>query len=344
MQEATSSVQSQESPSGAPSSGPSGLHLVIVAPALNEDATVADTIRRIPRAIDGIGAIDVVVVDDGSSDNTVTEARTAGAIVISHPRREGLGAAFQTGLAHALELGADLVVSIDADGQFDPETIPELIEPVVKNQADFSTASRFADPQMIPDMPRAKIWGNRFMSWLISKMIKQRFHDVSCGMRCYNKRASLSLNTIGRFNFSQEAFLNLAYKRLRMVEIPIKVEGQRRYGKSRVASNLFSYAFNALWIIFRCYRDYRPMRFFGYLAMAMMVPGAALEMFLFIHYLQAGSFSPHKWAGFTGAGLFTLGMVFLLMGVIGDMLNRHRMYLEEVLYHLRKTNQKNRNP
>ncbi len=318
----------------------SDLHLVVIIPALNEELTVADVIKGIPGDIPSVGSVDVLVVDDGSTDRTAEIAKSAGATVISHTNPEGLGGAFQTGLSRALELGTDLVVSIDGDGQFDPATIRELVEPVVSGKVDFSTASRFIDPGLHPEMPKIKIWGNRFLSRLISKMVKQEFHDVSCGMRCYNKRAALNLNTMGRFNFSQEAFLNLAYKKMRMVEVPIKVTGQRQHGKSRVASNLFKYAFNASWIIFRCYRDYKPMRFFGKLALVFMLPAVALELFLFVHYLSAGSFTPHKWAGFVGAGLFVIGLALLLTGVIGDMLNRHRMYLEEVLYHLRKSNRK----
>jgi len=315
-----------------------GQYLVIIMPALNEQATVGDTIRRVPERIEGIAAVDVVVIDDGSSDDTASQAEAAGAIVVSHPVRQGVGAAFQTGLAKALEMGADLIVSIDADGQFNPATIPSLIEPVLAGRADFATASRFADPRMTPDMSSMKRWGNAVMSRLISRLVRQRFHDVSCGMRCYDRRAAMSLNTIGAFTYTQEVFLNLAYKHLRMVEVPIRIQGRRSHGESRVAHNLLSYAINTLYIIFRCYRDYRPMRFFGRLAAALMLPAFGLEVFLLVHYLRVGVFSPHKWAGFVGLGLAVLGLVLLLMGVIGDMLNRHRIYLEEVLYHVRSKN------
>jgi hypothetical protein len=173
------------------------------------------------------------------------------------------------------------------------------------------------------------------MSRLISRLVGQRFYDVSCGMRCYNRRAAMSLNAIGEFTYTQEVFLNLAFKGLRMVEVPIRVQGVRRHGKSRVANSLWRYGANTLWIIFRCYRDYRPMRFFGRLAALFMIPGLALEIFLLVHRITTGGFKGQIWAGFTGAGLFLLGLIMLLMGIIGDMLDRHRIYLEEILYHLR---------
>ena len=246
-------------------------------PAFNEQATVADVVRGVPHEIPGVGSTQVLVVDDGSTDATAAEAREAGATVVSHGRRQGVGAAFQTALSEALAMGADLIVSIDADGQFDPATIPELIAPVVAGEADFATASRFADPRLLPEMPRIKLWGNRLMSRLISRLIGQRFHDVSCGMRCYNRRAGMSLNPLAAFTYTQEVFLNLGFKRMRMVEVPVRVVGQRPVGESRVASNLWRYGFRTLTIIFRCYRDYRPMRFFGALAMGLMIPALALE-------------------------------------------------------------------
>jgi glycosyltransferase involved in cell wall biosynthesis len=314
----------------------SPLALVVVIPALNEQATVADTIRRIPTDMPGIGSVRVIVVNDGSTDATAAQASAAGAMVISHARCQGVGKAFQTGLAKALEIGADIVVNTDADGQFDPATIPALIAPVVADQADFATASRFADPKLVPDMPAMKKWGNRMMSRLISKMIGQTFHDVSCGMRCYNRQAANSLNLMGTFTYTQEVFLNLAYKQMRMVEVPIKVEGVRKHGKSRVANNLFRYALRTSAIIFSCYRDYKPMRFFGSLAAGLMVPAILLEGFVIVNYAMTGSISPHKWAAFTGAGLFGMGLFLLHMGIIGDMLNRHRVYLEELLQRARQ--------
>ena len=315
---------------------PEARHLVVVLPALNEEATVGPTIRQIPPRMPGVGSIQVVVVNDGSTDRTAAEASEAGAIIVSHPKCLGVGAAFRTGLAKALELGADIIVNTDADGQFDPATIPTLIAPVIAGKADFATASRFADPKLVPDMPAIKKWGNRMMSRLISKMIGQDFHDVSCGMRCYNRRAAHSLNLMGSFTYTQEVFLNLAYKHMRMVEVPIKVQGVRKHGKSRVASNIFHYALRTSAIIFSCYRDYRPMRFFGRLALAMIAPAVCLELFLLGHYIHWGRLSPHKWAGFTGAAMFAIGLFLLHMGIIGDMLNRHRVYLEELLYRARR--------
>jgi glycosyltransferase involved in cell wall biosynthesis len=318
----------------APASAPDRLLLVTV-PALNEEATVARVVGGIPRQIAGVRRVEVVVVDDGSSDATAARAEEVGARVIRHAAPRGVGAAFHTGLAHGIELGADLIVSIDADGQFDPADIPKLIAPVLAGEADFASASRFRDPSLAPEMPRIKRWGNRMMSRLISGLAGQRFYDVSCGMRCYSRAAALQLHLLGHFTYTQEAFLNLAFKGMRIAEVPLRVRGEREFGESRVASNLWRYAARTASIIFRCYRDYHPLRFFGGLAVCLLVPASLLAVFLLFHYLETGQFSPHKWAGVSAAALGTFALLLLHVGVIGDMLNRHRIYLEELLYRQR---------
>lgn len=313
----------------------SGLRLIVVVPALNEEKTIERVVRAVPRSISGIGEVDILVVDDGSTDRTAELARMAGAEVIHHPTPRGVGAAFQTALAEAIDHGADLIVNIDADGQFDPEDIAKLVAPIVAGNADFVTASRFVDPKLLPDMPAVKRWGNRMMSRLISGLVGQRFYDVSCGMRCYSRRAALSMNLLGRFTYTQEVFLNLAYKQFRIVEVPIRVRGVREFGKSRVAGNLFRYANRTSRIIFRFYRDYYPIRFFGFFGVVLMAASAGFGGFLLWHYLSTGSLFPHKWAGFVAAALGFLSILMFFAGMIGDMLNRHRIYLEELLYRQR---------
>ena len=219
----------------------SGLRMLVALPALDEERTVAGVIRGIPRTLEGIAAVDVVVVDDGSGDRTAELAAVAGAHVIRHPTRRGVGAAFDTALRYAIETGADLLVTIDADGQFNPCDIPALIAPVVEGEADFTAASRFKDPALVPEMPGLKRWGNRMMARLVSRLTGETFSDVSCGLRCYNRRAALSLNPMGRFTYTQEVFLNLAFKQLRIVEVPVAVRGEREHGTSRVAGSLWRY-------------------------------------------------------------------------------------------------------
>lgn len=310
--------------------------LLVALPALDEAATIAEVIGALPREIEGVAAMEVLVVDDGSRDDTARLAREAGARVIRHEVTRGVGSAFQTALACARELGVDYLVTLDADGQFDPREIPRVMAPVLAGEADCVTGSRFVDPALEPEMPRAKRWGNRQVARIVSGLTGHRFQDVSCGMRCYGREAILRLNLVGKFTYTHEVLLDLCFKGLRVVEVPITVRGEREYGESRVASSLLRYALNTTRILVGCYRDYNPLRFFGSLALALLVPALLLEAFFFGHYAVTGSFSPHKWAGFSGGGLGVLSLLMVFMGMIGDMLNRHRVYLEELLYQQRR--------
>ncbi|MDA3820953.1 MAG: glycosyltransferase family 2 protein [Candidatus Delongbacteria bacterium] len=305
--------------------------IAVVIPALNEEVKIKSVIQSIPDFVDK-----VFVVNDGSTDNTAKVASEAHAIVISHKENRGVGLAFKTGVEAVLNGDFDVMVNMDGDGQFNPEDIVKLVDPIVNDEADFVTASRFKDNALIPDMPKAKLWGNKNMSRFISWMTKQKFYDVSCGFRAYNRLALLKLNLFGDFTYTQESFIDLAFKNVRIMEIPVEVRGVREHGKSRVASNLFRYAVQTFKIILRTYRDYKPLRLFGYFALFSFIITLILGGFFIVHYINTGYFSPHKWAGFVSGFFFVVSLVLVMMGFILDMFARMRQNQEKILYELKK--------
>ncbi len=312
------------------------LQLLIVIPALNEEKTIADVINRIPRDIEGVNRIEVAVVDDGSTDRTADLAREADAYVISHARNKGVGAAFHSGVQYAIDSGADLVVNMDGDGQFSPEDIPTLIQPLLDGTADMATASRFINKEYWPQMTKIKFYGNRGMSALISFLTGKKFYDVSCGFRAYKRDVLLQLNLFGKFTYTQESFLDLSFKGIEITEVPVRIRGTREFGKSRVASNLFHYAFQTSKIILRSFRDYKPMILFGCIALGFLLVAMFLTAFLGLHYLRVGTFTPHKWAGFTAGLFYALGSITFVTGLFADMLGRVRKNQERILYMLKK--------
>ena len=305
--------------------------ICVILPAYNEEATIASTMEAIPPYVD-----DVVVVDDGSRDATARIAERLGARIVRHGRNRGVGAAFNSGIRAAHETGADIVVNMDADGQFNPADIEKLLDPIVAGRAAFVTASRFKDPRLVPRMSRVKYWGNRVMSRLIGGIAGQRFYDVSCGFRAYSRDAVDQLNLFGRYTYTQESFLNFAFKGVSILEVPLEVRGTRAHGRSRVAGNLFKYAYYTTKIIVRTYRDYRPFRFFAAAAIALFAAGLALFAYLAVHYARTGALTPHKWAGFAGAFLVMLGTANLFLGFVLDMFARMRINQEQILYRLKK--------
>lgn len=310
--------------------------LVVIIPALNEEATIESVIRLIPRQITGVGKVEVLVVNDGSTDSTRSIAERTGAHVISHEVNYGVGRAYSTGIDEALRLGADIIVNIDADAQFNPADIPALIQPILDGKAEFVTASRFKDPALVPQMTRAKLWGNKLMSMIISSIVGRKFYDVSCGFRACTKETALKLNLSGSFTYTQETFLDLAAKGVHIAELPMLVRGTREIGESKVASNLFKYGSRTMRIIVRAYKDYWPWQFFSAIASVFFAVAFLSGGFLIAWRITHGKFTPHIWSGFVGGFFFAMGMLCLLMGMIGDMLRKMRLNQERLLYFQRK--------
>ncbi len=310
--------------------------LVVMLPCLNEERTVAEVVRGVPRRLPGIDAVEVLVLDDGSTDRTAELAREAGARVSSHRVNLGLGRTFRNGVRTALAMGADVVVNIDGDGQFDPADIAQLVAPIVAGEAHMVTASRFLRRELVPRMPVIKRWGNRWVARIVWLLSGERFHDVSCGFRAFSREALLRMNLFGGFTYTQETFLDLIFKGLGIVEVPVRVEGVRRFGSSRIASSIPRYAARSLQIMLRAFISYRPFSFFSGLAALFAAVGAALLGFLLIHYLRSGAFSPHIWAGFIGGSFAFLALITLVIALVGDMMVRLRLNQEEVLYFLKR--------
>jgi glycosyltransferase involved in cell wall biosynthesis len=312
------------------------MKLVVQLPALNEEKSIERVLDAIPRHVPGIDEVVVLVVDDGSRDRTAELARARGAVVVSHAQNRGVGAAFRTGLAKATDLGADVIVTLDADGQFNPDDVPKLIAPILRGEADFVTASRFMDPALVPTMPHSKRWGNDFMARWVSSITHKRFYDVSCGFRAYSRNAYLRLNLLGNFTYTHEVFLSLAFADVPMLEVPVVVRGVREHGKSRVASNLFRYGWRTASIILKTYRDYRPLKFFSKAATILGVVGFVFLLFLLSVKIRTGVLTPHKWAGFVGGAFVGAGMVVFLVGVMAEMLDRIRASADEALFRIRR--------
>lgn len=311
------------------------MKLGIIIPALNEESKIAATINKIPKKLPSIDSIIILVVDDGSVDETRQQALKAGAEVISHNHNKGVGAAFQSGLEWGLEKKVDILVNIDADGQFNPEDIPTLIVPVLQGDTDVVVANRFNNG--IPkDMPKGKYIGNKMMSYLINRLSGLKLTDVSSGFRAFNKESMFRLNLIGSFTYTQESILDLATKGMRIVNIPVQVTYYKSR-KSRVAANLFSYALKTSMIIFRSFRDYSPLKFFGIAGMFLLLIGLLFDSFTIYHYITNGSFSPYISVILIGIYLNTLGLGVIVLGVIADMFDRIRRNQESIIYRQKKS-------
>jgi glycosyltransferase involved in cell wall biosynthesis len=244
---------------------------------------------------------------------------------------------FRTGFEQAMRRGADIIVNIDGDGQFNPADIRELIRPIIDDRADFVTCSRFADPALRPDMPVLKYLGNHAVTGIINWVCGGTcFTDVSCGFRAFNREAAYRLTLFGRYTYTQETFIDLFAKGLRIVEVPLKVRGVREHGKSRVARSVVKYAWNSLPIILRAMRDIQPLKFFGGIALFFGMLGLLGGGFVAGWYLYYHRTTPYQSLIIISGILVVLSFVLGVLALLADMLGRQRRITEELLYLTRK--------
>ena len=313
------------------------MKLVVIIPALNEAVTIADVIGRIPPQMSGVDEIAVIVVNDGSTDDTVEVAAKAGAAVVSHRHNRGVGAAFRTGINAALSAGADIIVNMDADGQFRPEDIPALIEPILSEQADMTTCSRFGKKEFVPEMPRLKRWGNKMMCRLINRICwGSHYTDVSCGFRAYTRDTAIKMTLFGDFTYTQESFIDLVAKGVHIEEVPLKIRGVREHGKSRVARSLWRYGKLSAAIIVRAARDIRPLAFFGSIGVFLLAFGLLCGGWVFGWWLATGGTHPFRSVLVGSAAFLILGFLLIVLALIADMMGRQRKLIDELLWRQRR--------
>jgi len=317
------------------------MKLVVIIPCFNEEKTLPQVLKSIPKRIKGIRKIQRVVIDDGSTDRTASIAKRNHVIVVSHKRNLGLGTTFKTGINKALEIGASIVVSIDADMQFNPLDIPKLVNPILKGDADVVTATRYKEYLSYNLKGRGiKNLGNKVFTLLINRLTKRSFTDVSCGFRAYSKEALFKLTIFGHFTYTHEVFLDLIHKGLIIKEVPVKVKPKRDFGESKISKNLIGYGYSAIKIIFRSVRDHRPLNFFALPGFYIFAVGLVFDSIFIIDYFRTLRTAPFRTYGAIGAFLNIMGLILILLGFVADMIGRVKDTQEEILYQIKKSHWK----
>jgi glycosyltransferase involved in cell wall biosynthesis len=300
------------------------MKMVVLVPAFNEEENIENTIRSIPKKIFGIDEVKVLVVNDGSTDKTMDKAMNGGAYrVVSHRTNTGVGAAFMTGIRNAISMNADILVAIDADSQFDSNQIPELISPILNNQADVVIGSRFKEGKP-KNIPRIKYLGNMIFTRIVSGLVQQKFTDTQTGFRAYSKKALLNISVVNDFTYTQEVLIDLKFKGLQITEVPITVKYNDKR-KSRVVKNIYSYSSKVLAIITRTLVFHRPMFSFAILS-GIFFGGGILAKLLTISSILVVNQS-------LSTGIIILGGVSFMMGVFATVVFRRQAFAEKDLRH-----------
>lgn len=309
------------------------MKLVVMIPAYNEEKSIGKVIKEIPRRIEGVDNIKILVVNDGSTDKTREEALKSGASkIISNKKNLGLARSFKKGLDEALEMGADIIVNIDADGQYDAKEIPTFIRPILENSTDIVLGDR--QIHTLDHMPFSKKIGNRIATWITRKLSGYPVKDAQTGFRAFSREAALKLNILGNYTYVQETIIQATHKDLVIEEVPVVF--RRREGESRLISNIFSYAKNAAIAILRTYRDYNPIKTFAVIGIIFIIISFIPGFVVLKDYFATGTFSGHIGRGLLTILFFFIGVQIIIFGLLADMLKTQRQLQEEILFEMRK--------
>jgi len=310
------------------------MKLVVIIPAYNEEKTVSLVIKSIPQKIKGIKSVRPLVINDGSTDQTAILAKRAGAEVLNHLTNRGLGISFKDGIERALKLGADIIVNLDGDNQFDSKEISKLIAPIRVGRAEVVIGSRFINKKTYK-MPLTKRMGNKFLARLISILTRQKFSDVACGFRAYSREAALHINVSDPFSYTLETLIDLKSKGFKIIEMPATVK-ERESGKSKIADSLLFYGLKSILIVSRQIRDKKPIHFFWGLGAIFLIIGLASFVFLLVRYIMFSVVSPYQTILSLGIFFTVLAILFFVFGLIADLFTQVRKNQEEIIYRLKK--------
>ena len=313
------------------------MKVIVYLPALNEAETIGAVLDGIPSRLPGGEAVRTIVIDDGSTDGTAQIAQRHGAMVVRHPKNLGTGRAFVSGVSAALQAGADIIVSMDADGQFRGEDIGKLIEPIVDGRADVALCSRFAKGNLIGSMPLTKRAGNALLTRTISIIAGTKFTDVSCGFRAMSREAALRADVHSNYEYIHESLLNWRRLGMTIEEVALPVLAERPVGESRIMQSVVRYGMRSAPVLIRAIRDYSPMKFFGSFALAAIVAALALGVFVSVHWLRTGETAPYTSMITLSVGGLLFGLLLGAVALLADLIGRVRFELEEMLYESRRS-------
>jgi glycosyltransferase involved in cell wall biosynthesis len=306
--------------------------LIIQIPCYNEEDTLPVTFADLPKQIDGIDVIEYLVINDGSSDNTVEVAHEVGVHhVVSFKSNRGLAYAFSAGIDACLRLGADIIVNTDADNQYCGADIEKLVCPILNDKAEIVIGERpIGDTENFSKMKKRM---QRFGSFVVRVASGTDIPDAPSGFRAYTREAALRLNVINSYTYTLETIIQAGHNRIPMTSVPIRTNPELR--KSRLFKSMASYMRRSAVVIIRSFMMYRPLRFFTVLGGLVSTVGLTFVIRWFILYLQKlGDGNVQSLV--LAAMLIMIGVQFIIAGLQADIISSNRKILEDVQYRVRK--------
>lgn len=307
------------------------MKLIIQIPCLEEEGTLPETLKSLPRSLPGVDEVEFLVIDDGSQDRTSEVARDHGVHhVVRFPRRRGLAYGFMAGLDASLRLGADVIVNTDADNQYPAEAIPRLIAPILEGRADMVVGDRG-----VGDVAHFS-WTKRRLqtlgSWVVRKVSGTAVPDTTSGFRALTRDAALRINIVSEFTYTLETIIQAGKKKMAVTHVPVEARETR---PSRLFGSTWEYVKRQGASILRIYAMYEPLKVFVLLGGALFAGGVGLGL-RYAWFWWQGEVRGHFQSAILSVLLLILGFQTLQMGVLSDLIASNRKLIEDALYRLRK--------
>lgn len=308
------------------------MKLIVQIPCHNEEATLAQTVADIPRKIDGVDEVELLIIDDGCSDGTVAVAREIGVHhIVRNKTKVGLAGAFRAGIDACLRHGADIIVNTDGDNQYAGQDIPALIQPILGGKADIVVGDRRT--QSIAHFSRPKKWLQTLGSYVVRKFSGLDIPDAVSGFRAISRAAALQLNIVSSFSYTIEMLIQAGKKHMAVTSVPVGTNPKTR--DSRLFKSLPRFLERSVTTLLRIYTMYRPLKVFVLIGCLLSVIGAVPIMRFLVYYFTDGG-GGRVQSLVIGGALLIIGLMTFLVGLVADLISHNRQLIEMTLEKVRR--------
>ena len=313
------------------------MKLIIQIPCYNEANTLEVALNDLPKEIPGIDVIEYLIINDGSSDNTVEVARNWGVnYIVDFKINKGLAKGFMAGLDACLRNGADIIVNTDADNQYCGADIEKIVQPILDGKADIVIGERPIDQTEHFSWLKKKL--QHLGSWVVRKASNTDIPDAPSGFRAYSREAALQMNVVNEYTYTLEQIVQAGRTKIAITSVPIHTNGELR--PSRLFHSMFGYIKKSMLTIIRAYLMYKPLRFFSVLGCVPFIGGMILGIrFLFL-LLKGGGQGNIQSLILCSMLILIAGMIWVI-GLLADVIAANRKILQEIQRRVRELNYKN---
>lgn len=312
------------------------MKLIIQIPCYNEANYLPLTLNDLPKEIEGIDKIEILIIDDGSSDGTAEVAKKNGVHhVVRFKKHRGLAAAFSAGLEACLLNGADIIVNTDADNQYNGADIPKLINPILRGEADIVIGDR--QIQNLPHFSWVKKKLQKWGSSLVRVLSKTNIPDAPSGFRAVSREAAFKLNILTDFSYTLETLIQAGNIGLAVKSVPIRTNEKIR--ESRLFNNMFFFLKQSGSTVLRSYTMHKPLKIFLIFAVIFFIPGLILGA-RFLYFFYSGHTQGHIQSLILSAILLIAGFLLAVIAILSDLIASNRKLIEETLRRIKRIESK----